>query len=174
MDPNEWGAAWVVAVIAIFSFFLARHQLSQLNKSRRFETLYKHFEKISTSEARDRVSTLYKIKNIESIHENSKCDLKLKEIIEEIASSLNEIGYVVTQKIVDEKDICELYAVRIIRCWHQLRFYVRAKRKNEAGNHAEYFEKLAEKCLDWWLRKPDINEISIRSHDFSKSMTGDV
>jgi len=81
MDPNEWGAAWVVAVIAIFSFFLARHQLSQLNKSRRFETLYKHFEKISTSEARDRVSTLYKIKNIESIHENSKCDLKLKEII---------------------------------------------------------------------------------------------
>jgi hypothetical protein len=123
----------------IFQIRLQGKDLEESAKSRQVSALFEVFNNISTDQARkDRKYVYNNLPDaMEGLPENGW------RIANRVWTSLDHVGLLVENGLVDEKLVMEMYCELIIKCWIKLRPHIEMLRVKQGGRYQKYFELLA-------------------------------
>lgn len=153
-------AILLTAIVIVIQVWLQRKNNQLQTRNYQLEAFMKVLEELNSQDsryARNFISRIpiddmekYKRMHPELIEE------EIYENMQKVWTSFEHVGYIVKEKLVEEKYVIEMFWGAIIRSWEKLKPIiknVRISRKNEIS--FQYFQQLYRKSknFEYWLKK---------------------
>jgi hypothetical protein len=156
-----WGvltgfATWILAGGVVVAVWQAADNNYQAKKGRSAQVALGLYNELRNSKSRKILQEIYRV-NPESFNDESFIELQFSitsSDVDSVIDILGTIGSLICHGILDEELAIESFGgVTALKCWHQLRIYMRKLQGKRGMQTGSYFEDFASRALEHFQKK---------------------
>jgi len=153
-------ATWFLAggiFVAIWQIIVTRENA---RKGTNAQLAVELSRELSSEEVRNTLRDIYRLpESVQNLRSCGKNDSEIHDI-DSVLHRFNLLGALVSQGIFDERLAIEAYGgVPVLKCWYQLREYIRRERDRRSSLFCKYMEDFAWRTWEYQRNRPQEEHI---------------